>query len=305
MIIARIVPCAGLGNQMFMYAAGLALSERLRTELRLGAWDFLLDTRKDRPYHLNCFPAITELDASFSETWRISPKMAVEKCYAYTQGCNSLTRSIIKAASIFFPKGRLYKPKYCSYSPEFESVDDDTCLEGYFESERVFADIKDVVRRKFMFSPECFDSALTAQVRACNSAAIHVRRGDKAAADSFASEIPYLKDAITRLLSLTDRPRFFVFSDDIEWCRETLPKIHDTDYTFIEGRTPPQDMALMTQCRHVIMGPSTFSWWGAWLNDNPNKIIIAPDINLWYGQIAASSIEDRKYLLPHEWIKIR
>ena len=304
MIIARIIPEAGIGNQMFMYAAGLAASQRLNTDLRLGAWDFVSDTRKDRPYHLDCFPAITEHNASFSETRNISPKLAIEKCYAYTETNSRVMRSILKAASIFFPKGRVYKPKYCSYSPEFEKIPDNTFLVGYFESEKIFAGIKDLVRKRFTFAPECFDPALTSEVRACESIAIHIRRGDKVTNDSFASETPYIKDAIARILSLTDNPKFFVFSDDISWCRENLPKVHDTDYTFIEGRTPPQDMALMTQCKHVIMGPSTFSWWGAWLNDNPNKIIIAPDINLWYGQLSQAEFDDRKHLLPHEWIKI-
>ena len=95
----------------------------------------------------------------------------------------------------------------------------------------------------------------------------------------------YLKSALPKLESLTDKPEYFVFSDNTDWCRKNLPQIHEAEYTFIEGQTPPQDMALMTQCKHVIMGPSTFSWWGAWLNNNPNKIVLAPDrkINMsWY-----------------------
>ena len=79
------------------------------------------------------------------------------------------------------------------------------------------------------------------------------------------------------MTSLTDNPEFFVFSDDIEWCKENMHKVHEAEYHFIEDQTPAQDMALMSICRHVIMGASTFSWWGAWLNENPKKIIIAPD----------------------------
>ena len=162
------------------------------------------------------------------------------------------------------------------------------------------------MRKKFTFAPECFDPALSAQVRACNSVAVLVRRGDKAESKDvfYGTDERYLRSALEKISSLTDSPQFFVFSDDIEWCKSNLPKIHEAHYTFIEGQTPPQDMALMTQCKHVIMGPSTFSWWGAWLNDNPNKIIIAPDINLWFRQLTPARIEDRKYLLPPEWIKL-
>ena len=113
-----------------------------------------------------------------------------------------------------------------------------------------------------------------------------MRRTDKVCRDdSGASNLPYITRAIDKIKHLTNEPVFFVFSDDIEWCKENLPRVRNEDYRFIEGQTPPQDMALMTICRHVIMGPSTFSWWGAWLNDNPKKIVIAPDrkINMrWY-----------------------
>lgn len=180
-------------------------------------------------------------------------------------------------------------------------------IDGYWESEKIFADVARTVREKFRFPSEYFDSDMAGRITSCNSVAIHVRRGDKVRADNDrSSNIPYLKTAIGKILSLTENPSFFVFSDDIEWCKENFPKIYDTEYTFIEGNDPPHDMALMTVCKHVIVGTSTFSWWGAWLNDNPSKIIIAPDINLWYTRLGEphSRIEDRKYLIPESWIKI-
>ena len=309
MIITRILPHAGMGNQMFMYAAGLAAASRLDTELLLDNGDFSTLTTEDRPYQLSCFPEITERTASFPDKWNISPRVAVVDFISRRRirRYHIFRRLMRKLAYKLLPAGRMYQPKWYSYSTDFESVHDDTLLIGYWESENIFAGIKDLVRRKFTFAPECFDPALTAQVRACNSVAVHVRRGDKVTkyTNSFYSTSEqYLKRAIGKISGLTDSPRFFVFSDDIDWCRKTLPQIYDTDYTFIEGQTPPQDMALMTQCKHVIMGPSTFSWWGAWLNGNPNKIIIAPDINLWYRK-SFYDAEDRKYLLPTEWIKIR
>ena len=330
MIIVRIVPGAGMGNQMFMYAAGLAAASRLNTELLLDNADFQYSDRDDRDYQLSFFPEITERSASFIDIWRMSPGTAV---------MNAISRRQIKKYHIFrrlvrksikimhlapihnkyftqiaqdgpFPYPYKSSPRLFmennAHKNRFAEIPDNTYLRGHWESEDYFADYADLVRMKFTFAQECFDPKLTAEVRTCEAVAVHVRRGDKAEDNSFyGSNERYLRLAMEKISGLTFRPRFFVFSDDIEWCRETLPKIHDTDYTFIEGRTPPQDMALMTQCRHVIVGPSTFSWWGAWLNDNPNKIIIAPDINLWYKQLTPSVIEDRKYLLPREWIKIR
>ena len=306
MIIAHIIPGAGMGNQMFMYAAGLAAAERLHTEFKLGAWDFQDHTRQGRPYHLDSFPAITEKNALFSETWSISPSTAITHIALRKRvTVLRILRRLIIVVCSHIPNAHVYRAKYCSYSPEFENIPDNSYIVGYFESEKIFAGIKDLVRRKFTFAPECFVPSLTAEVRSCESVAVHIRRGDKVTlSGALASDTSYIRDAMTKITSLTDRPRFFVFSDDIDWCRMTLPQIHQADYTFIDGQTPPQDMALMTQCKHVIMGPSTFSWWGAWLNDNPHKIIIAPDINLWYEKLSPSLIEDRKYLLPPEWIKI-
>ena len=128
--------------------------------------------------------------------------------------------------------------------------------------------------------------------------ALHVRRGDKL--NTF-SQAPTTKDyyrlAIDKIYELTSKPEFFVFSDELDWCREFLPQVRsDAILHFIDGQTPPQDMALMTKCKHVITAPSTFSWWGAWLNENPDKIIIAPK--------TPYSTERNPDFLPEEWIKI-
>ena len=310
MIIMRIN--SGMGNQMFQYAAGLAAAYRLNTELLLEKSAFNSSKRDDRPYFLDCFPAITEPEASFSQIWSISKRMAIV-CFIMNmpgRKTNSgkrrhiFQRAINKVNCMIHDKG-VYLPSFYSYSPEFENVPDNTCMMGYWESWKIFAGIEDIVRAKFKFSPECFSSALSDRVRSCNSVAVHVRRGDKTSLKGFfASDGLYLKNALTRLTALTEKPEFFVFSDDIDWCRANLPQIYDAEYTYISGQTPAQDMALMTQCRHVILAPSSFSWWGAWLNENPHKIVIAPDINLWYPH-GAYNPEDRKYLLPPEWLKIR
>lgn len=92
MIITRIILCAGMGNQMFMYAAGLAAAKRLNTELRLGTWNFSVLTREGRPYQLNCFPEITEPEASFRETANINLGIAL---------INLLTRKPIRKYHLF------------------------------------------------------------------------------------------------------------------------------------------------------------------------------------------------------------
>ncbi|MBQ7577415.1 MAG: alpha-1,2-fucosyltransferase [Synergistaceae bacterium] len=314
MIITCIIPYAGIGNQMFMYAGGLAAAQRLNAKLALAPRSFDNVTREGRPYQLNNFPAITENFASFWEFWKISPRNAIldfmDYHYSYTsikryQLFRRLMRKILLKCCAHSSSKKIYKPSYSSYSPEFENIQDNTYMIGYWESEKIFSNISDLVRKKFKFADSCFNPELTAKIKSCNSVALHVRRSDKLNHEwHWGSNENYIRAAIEKIYSLTDNPEFFVFSDDIDYCRENLPKIYpDAKYNFI-SQTPAQDMALITICKHVITAPSTFSWWGAWLNENPRKIIIAPDINLWYKDLTPEIIADRKYLLPESWIKI-
>lgn len=304
MIILRICPDAGMGNQMFAYTSGLACAVKLNTKLFLDKWNFNKLTLKSRPYFLDNFPAITEPQASLSTIFKICPREAMMNLISYSRirRFHIIRRIMRKVITKFFHKGfcRLYSypVKGCT---EFEDIPDNSYLLGWWETEKNFASISNLVREKFKFADSCFAPELVSQVKSCNSVAIHVRRGDKLVWPGLlASNENYIRRAIEKIYSLTENPEFFVFSDDIKYCRETLPKIYpDAKYTFIEGQTPPQDMALMTICNHVIMGPSTFSWWGAWLNENPGKIIIAPDLNFWY-----TDPVHKLNLLPERWIKI-
>ncbi len=302
MIITRIF--SGMGNQMFMYAAGLATALRLGTELVLDTSPFKASLRTDRPYLLSCFPEITERSASFEDMRKLSPGLAwlsvvnarpIKKYHVFRYLLKKALIQLNIAPVTHYNITRIHKlqkdalfpypykfSRVCiqnyAYKDRFREIPDNTYLVGYWETEDYFGDYADDVRRKLRFSPECFDPILSERVRACNSVAVHVRRGDKVGRDdSSASNLPYLNHAIAKILSLTENPQFFVFSDDINWCRENLRKAHEAEYHFINGQTPAQDMALMSICRHIIMGPSTFSWWAAWLNENPKKIVLVPD----------------------------
>ena len=303
MIIVRIT--SGMGNQMFMYAAGLATALRLGTELVLDISSFNSylsnpSSRADRPYQLSCFPEITERKASFLDMWKLSPGLAVLNIiHSKPVKKYHLCRRILRKAIILLnlaPVGYHYIvniqkdaqfpypykfSRICiqnsTYKDKFSEIPDNTILTGYWESEYYFAGYADAVRKKFHFPPECFDPVLSEKVRSCNSVAVHIRRGDKVNNGAYgASNLNYLSHALANIAALTDKPEFFVFSDDLEWCRENLHKAHEAEYHFIDGQTAAQDMALMSICKHVIMGPSTFSWWGAWLNENPHKVVIAP-----------------------------
>ena len=296
MIIDLIMPHAGMGNQLFMYAAGLAVSQRLKTELVLDTWGF--NEPDVRGNFLDKFPNITKRRAKLSEIWKFAKAQAVVD-YLGIRGHSVYKHPFRRLLFELMQRtGTLKNSKVYSDSDSknyLNDVPDNIYLSGFWGSEKYFADVKDLVREKFKFSPDCFNPELLRKIQSCNSVAIHVRRSDKVNNKGFfASDGNYINHAVTKIKSLTQEPQFFVFSDDIQWCRENL----SDNFTFIDGQTAQQDLALMSQCKHVIMGPSTFSWWAAWLNNNPNKIIIAPDLNLW---LKGQTVSDD--FLPSEWIK--
>lgn len=143
--------------------------------------------------------------------------------------------------------------------------------------------------------------AVVRKIKERNSVSVHVRRGDYVN-NSLYFNIPisYYKNAMNYMKEHMDNPAFFVFSNDLQWARENLA-FPDTDITFVDvnhGKPDWKDLQLMSLCKHNIIANSTFSWWGAWLNNHPNKIVLTPD---HWDYLEWNTI-DR--ILPKEWIRI-
>jgi hypothetical protein len=136
-----------------------------------------------------------------------------------------------------------------------------------------------------------------------NSVSLHVRRGDYVTHAATAKvlnpcSLDYYHKAIECVSRTVTSPHFFVFSDDPAWAQRNLKITFPTKY--IDKNSGSQnyvDMHLMTHCKHNIIANSSFSWWGAWLNKNPDKLVIAP--TNWF----ANGIDDRD-LIPPEWIRL-
>ena len=133
---------------------------------------------------------------------------------------------------------------------------------------------------------------------------VHVRRGDRAPeGDSFHREI-LLRPTYYRRAA-AEMPRdacFAVFSDrpeDVEWCRAHLGLEDFGRVTYADGRDPIVDFFALSGCDHQIISASTFSWWAAWLNSNPSKIVVAPPLQQGYGPRSAENDLDTR--LPAEW----
>jgi len=200
----------------------------------------------------------------------------------------------IKFVNKSLPKNNVY------YEPHFQykkiNYSENVYLIGYFQSEKYF----NIKKIKELFEPtdEIKNYIITkyeTQLKQ-NTCSIHVRRGDylKLSAHHPVCDLEYYNKAIAMMPSDT---KFLVFSDDIKWCKDNF--IGDR-FEFIMEELDIIDLYLMSFCNNNIIANSTFSWWGAWLNNNKNKLVIAP--SKWFG-VAKGDINTND-IIPENWIKI-
>lgn len=268
MIISKIK--GGLGNQMFQYAVAKSIAKHNNTEFKL---DISFYPKQSlRNYELNLFN--------------------IEENIATNKESNMLGG---KEGFLFKVKKKLgfnnKKPKtYCKedeVKPVFnESLFEcsDKYLDGYWADEKYFKNIRtDIIND---FTPKN-DISADAQnylkdISETNSISLHVRRGDyvqNSHTNSFhgTCSIQYYIKAIEYIKEKIEKPTFFIFSDDIVWCKENFDFL-DNKVFVDKTHTSIDDLTLMKKCKHNIVANSTFSWWGAWLNENESKIVIAPQV---------------------------
>lgn len=301
MIITRLL--GGLGNQMFQYAAGLALAEARRTTLKLDpSWfRFRPEYEAHNRYALSCFN-ITEQFATAEEVDRVRGPIltraerwsaaAARKLhfYRYAAGLNAGGNRFVEASAAF-DRRLLDQP-------------DPTYLEGMWQAPAYFEAVADLLRAHFSFRypPTPAVAAMAERIRqASEPVAVHFRRGDYASNPGFSRQIgvlpkAYYQRALAVVLGQVPQATAFVFSDDID-CTERE----------WEGPTPAvsvraagaanayDELRLMSLCRHAVISNSTFAWWAAWLNPNPAKLVVAP--RPWHADPSILSGD----ILPSGW----
>lgn len=171
---------------------------------------------------------------------------------------------------------------------------------GYWQSPRYFETIKEQISQEIQVKPEfCTDefSNILIKIANCNSVALHVRRGDYVNKGHHLLSLDYYLKGIRLIESLTSNAKIFVFSDDLDWC-----KVQFSDVEFVQLKEDYLEFELMRLCTHNIIANSTFSWWAAYLNPNPNKIVICP--GKWMVNDDNQALIEQKGLLLDSWIKI-
>lgn len=291
MVIVKLK--GGLGNQLFQYAAGRRLAININTNLK---FDISYFGNNERAYKLSNFN-VSEDFASISELNKFnSPRKNsfLNKIYNFIT-----SDKLHKEPSII-------KERFYHFDPEILEASGDVYLDGYWQSQKYFLSIENVIRSELTPSQELSTESLTLSktIKQRESISIHIRRGDyvtniKSNQYHGTCSIDYYIKSINVLANAITNPCFFVFSDDIEWSRENLQL--DYPFTFIahngENRDY-EDLYLMSQCKHHIIANSSFSWWGAWLCSNPQKKVIAPQN--WFNR--SSNITSD--LIPPDWQRI-
>jgi len=289
-IVSQII--GGLGNQMFQYAAGRALSLRLGQPLRLdisGFDGYGLHQGFELQRVFNC-PAetATEADVRSILGWQFSP---------------AVRRVLARPGMVAFRREGFVVEPHFHYWTEINQVPRDCYLAGYWQSEQYFREAAPAIHADFTFKslPANRNAELAEQIGQVNAVSLHVRRGDyvnnpKTNVVHGVCSLDYYRDAVQHVSSRVENPCFFIFSDDIPWVKEHLKM--DLPCQYVDhncGAESYNDMRLMSLCRHHIIANSSFSWWGAWLNQNPGKIVVAP--KKWFAN--DKNVND---LFPDGWV---
>lgn len=293
LIITRLA--GGLGNQLFQYAAAKKLSLKTNTPMKIDLSSFI--GYKLHEYSMSAFN-IQENFASEEECLQLkNPRRTV---------VDKISKKLFLKAKD--DKRFIYEEGNFSYDQRLFNVKPPVYLEGYWQSEKYFLEVEKEIRREFeiIIPPSFENNEILKNIQKNNSVSVHIRRGDYVSVPKFTEfhgtcSLDYYNNAISYIKQRVENPVFYIFSNDIPWSKEHL--IIDGKVIFVDindDKTNYEDLRLMKSCKHNIIANSTFSWWGAWLNENSSKIIIAPQ--KWFkNKEMQAQIQD---LLPENWIKI-
>ncbi|MFZ2621011.1 MAG: alpha-1,2-fucosyltransferase [Minisyncoccia bacterium] len=283
MIIIKLE--GGLGNQMFQYALGRNLSLIHKTSLKIDSSYLEKANQSQRSLRINNF--VMELEEA-------SDKEVASYNSPFQKVLNKLglkSKKIIEKSSAFDPNILSQNNGY---------------FIGHWNNEKYFKANENTIRNDFKLKRplgKASQEVMKQIISLPNSTSIHIRRGDYVSIKKISDKhgilpISYYENGMIKIDEKFPKTTFFVFSDDIEWVKENFPKKYPI--IFVSDTIIPdyEELILMSLCKHNIIANSTFSWWGAWLNSNPKKVVISPQ--KWF----TGTENDKSDIIPLAWTKL-
>ncbi len=281
----------GIGNQMFQHATARALSTKRGIPFKVHFEDPYKDAV--RRYNLDVFTLTTE-QASNKELKKIRPsigfKRKVHKWFRFQE-----KKHFVSEQSYFVFNENLFNCPSNSY------------VYGFWQTEKYFIEVEDLIRADFTFKEPAIGEnkvLLNCIMNDPKAVSLHIRRGDYVSVEKTSKihgvcSMDYYEKAIALVVAKIEQPVFYIFSDDMDWVKTNFRIPYSTVYVDINNdATNYEDLRLMSNCKHHIIANSSFSWWGAWLNNNSSKIVIAPQK---WANVEGLNTSD---LIPENWIRI-
>lgn len=298
MIIVKLK--GGLGNQLFQYAVGRSLSCLKSTDLKLDVSFFSeMDNQKlQREYVLDYYNIAAEV-VSKTDFVNVLRKININR---------AISRNLLKKRIPYY-KENLIIEQNVYFDKNIFNSNKNAILDGYWPNEKYFNSIHKVIRDEYTLKKEYITPEFTAYKKAIlhqQSVSIHIRRADYLQNENYdlfgVCGMDYYNNAVNLIKKLIGSPVFYIFTDDTEWVRENF-KMDDSYQLVSENRFQDyEELQLMSFCKHNIIANSTFSWWGAWLNHNSEKKVIAP--LKWYNNTDYQNFYETSNFIPSEWIKL-
>ncbi len=281
----------GLGNQLFQYAFAKSLSihkgEAVKLDHSFFSSSNYIDGDSPRTYKLDLYD--------------ISLKTASDEETLHFRKPGFFRRRINTAVELITPQySSLYRERSFGFEPHAFSMKRAKYYHGYWQDEAYFKNIRSILLEELTLKtvPPIEYSKKLSELSNCNSVCVHVRRGDYLTSNfAFSTigvlDVGYYRQAMDLIKKRTNSPIFYIFSDDILWCKENFG--NEKNILFIDPTIyglDHEDLRLMSKCKHHIIANSSFSWWGAWLANKIDQMVVAPAN--WYksGQLRN---------LPPEW----
>ena len=290
MVICQLA--GGLGNQLFQYAYGFSRAKSLGVQFKIDISFF--DDYEWHEYSLSPF----NISAEIATNAEIELLRSID---------NTLWHRVQR--KLIGKKNHVVKEDNLKFNSNYLDISKSCYLIGYWQSAKYFEENWNSLSSEFeILYPPSEENLKLINILGNDhfSISLHVRRGNYANIESVnkthgTMPLEYYEKAIRYFGDLIQNPTFYIFSDDIEWARCSLKIPYNTIYVDInDEKSDFEDLRLMSLCKHNILANSTFSWWGAYLNKNPNKSVIAP--KMWFkDEILNQQTTD---LIPKSWIRI-